>query len=324
MLVERLRKNMGVALIVGASAFLAVGCGGGGGDDGVDAPEPDVTITEANAEKVTIGAAVAALDFGLLNENLPLSRSNSVQSSSTLQKLVYDSVTNVITQKNGSVQTRENIPGFCDEGSADENDGAIVFNQCKIHDEAMGITMTMNGKVTATVDKNGDLTSFTLENFSLDMPNMLSMDVTYAKSTIAYATTSAGQEPNVIDSDMTAKIEVYDSKYADGAPEGKYGMHKLVTHISGEVSGKQVLRANGMILTPCTGGWVEIKTVKDIVAANSDECPTEGEIEIIGAESTKSTLLFKSNGPVELKLNGKVVETYSTCDDMPDGCPAAK
>ena len=73
---------------------------------------------------------------------------------------------------------------------------------------------------------------------------------------------------------------------------------------------------NGNLGTDCLGGVVLLKTVNHIVMENG-QCPTAGELYIVGGEGSTLGITFNANSSIDTFLNNETREYYDSCESLP-------
>jgi hypothetical protein len=328
-------KWIGISMIATA-IFMLPGCGGGGGggndnDHSIPNVEPTTIITKDNAEVVSGSAIRAAVYAGETSPDTPILYSirakkgnlSSFLQFTTMQAVdkalhLYDYNKQSVSLR--SLEKRDSGTEQCPDGgtlsySGGDTQGTLVFNHCK----AEGTEL--HGKMTIAIDEEENPKTIVMENLSLKEDGGLSVFYIYA--TMKFENYGYYETPNKVVMEMTGSMEIpayYD--YLD-IPTGHYEMNRLKISIGGLNEGYYTLATNGMLQTPCTSGWVEIKTLQTVKAPDSKSCPTEGKVEIIG-KNAKTTVVFNADTSVDLLYDGQTLTSYPDCSYLPTDCTITK
>ncbi len=305
MVLRDVKKGIAVLLGIAVLSFSITGCGGGGSDgsptisdDNTPIESEAVTITPENSEKVIVVAVDStAIGNGLENgpsfksigsiEDVPMLKNTQLPA---LEKvLAYSKDLNIISYNeteacpdSGSITST-----FNDNGTG----GTLTYNECT------SSGLVMDGSILFTFDEEGMSGTIRYTDFS----------ITYTDSqfnhTLVYTDVVASYQ---WDMNGVAKVSTTINAYAIlNEKRTEYKDYKVETTIDINNNTRSMI-VSGSIKSDCLGGWIEITTNKAILSNTYDICPSDGEIVIIGNDSSL-TVTFDSGG---IEVSGS--HTYSS------------
>ncbi|HEY9129792.1 MAG TPA: hypothetical protein VIN02_08150 [Sulfurovum sp.] len=279
-----------------ASLFaLFLGACGGGGGGSTYTPPSLIKIDEQNADAAVVTSLESMGIRGIGDIILPTGASYS--SAKNIPMVAKFAKTVTTSSPSYVVESIDPVCPFGGSYTVSSDGSTVVFYECGVEEN-----VTIDGTIKAINDT-------TLEFIDLTVIDLNDDITTYFSS----ATISAPSE-----TEFSATISGYAT---DGMNRVDYERYTVTASNITELGA--IYTFNGYIKTDCLGGWIQIKTIQAIPIPNSDECPTQGEISVIG-ESSEVNVKINENESITITLNGEPHKVYETCNDIPsldDVCP---
>jgi hypothetical protein len=76
----------------------------------------------------------------------------------------------------------------------------------------------------------------------------------------------------------------------------------------------EFITINGQYKGACLNGWVTIETIEPVFLPESSQCPTSGQVKLLG--NGEATIVFHNDSSVTINVSGENLG-YTTCDDLP-------
>jgi hypothetical protein len=274
-------------------ALFLGACGGGGGSSYT--PPSLIKIDEQNAEAAVVTSLESMGIRGIGDIILPTASASYAAKNISMVSKSAKSVSTVLPSY--VIESTDPVCPFGGSYTVSSDGTTLVFYDCGVEEN-----VTIDGTIKAINDT-------TLEFIDLTVIDLNDDITTYFSS----ATISAPSE-----TEFSATISGYAT---DGMNRVDYERY-TVTATSITESGA-IYTFNGYIKTDCLGGWIQIKTIQAIPIPNSDVCPTQGEISVIG-ESSEVNVKINFDTSITITLNGEPYYVYETCNTIPsldEVCP---
>ncbi len=275
-------------LLASIFALFLSACGGGGGSSYT--PPSLIEINEQNADAAVVTSLESMGIRAIGDIILPTSDSFAAKSTSMVTQYAKTVST---TLPSYAIESTDPIACPYDGNYTVSDDGtSVIFYECGIEEN-----VTIDGTVKAIDDT-------TLEFIELTVIDLNDGIETYFSSAIISFTFDG----------FSVSITGYAT---DGVNRVDYERYTVTATNITETEANYTF--NGYIKTNCLGGWIQIKTIQAIPIPTNDDCPTQGEISVIGNNS-EVNVKINLDKSITITLNGVFYDTYTDCNSLPSVC----